>query len=79
LDAFDPFLPRYYHQFGFQETGRAKFDPALAPANWNYKKDGTPDVVFMKWNGYPKGGEKGALGRAWDKTERGWVPRKKAQ
>ena len=73
LDAFDGHLPRLYAQFGFQETGRAKFDPAQAPANWD-KKMGTPDVVFMKWNGYPKGGEKAALGRAWDKSEKSWIP-----
>jgi hypothetical protein len=39
LDGFENFLPDYYAQFGFQETGRAKFDSAQAPANWN-PKDG---------------------------------------
>lgn len=73
LDAFGGHLPDYYAQFGFQETGRAKFDPAQAPANWK-PKDGKPDVVFMKWNGYPRGGERGALGRAWDKTTKSWIP-----
>jgi hypothetical protein len=73
LDAFEPHPPRYYAQFGFQETGRAKFDPAQAPANWP-KKAGTPDVVFMKWNGYPKGGEKAPLGRAWDKSQKSRIP-----
>jgi hypothetical protein len=28
----------------------------------------------MKWNGYPTGGEKNALGRAWDKTKKSWIP-----
>jgi hypothetical protein len=23
-----------------------------------FAKDDDPDVVFMKWNGYPRGGEK---------------------
>ena len=27
LDAYDGFLPEYYRQFGFQETGRMKFNP----------------------------------------------------
>jgi hypothetical protein len=61
------------------KTGRAPFDPAQAPANWDIAKRGTPDVVFMKWNGYPKGGEKGALGRAWDKTQKSWLPVTRAQ
>ena len=70
---------RYYSQFGFQETGRAKFDPYQAPANWDTKKHGTPDVVFMKWNSYPVGGEKAALRRAWDKTTKSWIPVTRAQ
>jgi len=78
LDAFEGHLTRLYSQLGFQETGRAPFDPAQAPANWN-PKDGKPDVVFMKWNGYPKGGEKMALGRAWDKSMKSWIPTEKAQ
>lgn len=82
LDAFDGHLPHRYAQFGFQETGRAKFDPAQAPANWD-PKDGKPDVVFMRWNGYPAvrtgSGQEGALRRAWDKTGKSWIPVTKAQ
>jgi hypothetical protein len=33
----------------------------------------------MKWNGYPKGGEKAALARARDKSEKSWIPLKGAQ
>ena len=51
LDAFDPVLPGIYKQHGFVETGRAPFDPAQAPAAWDTKKNGTPDVVFMKLKG----------------------------
>ena len=51
LDAFDGFLPDYYRQFGFQETGRVPFDPQYAPPNWDYQKYGTPDVVFMRLKG----------------------------
>jgi hypothetical protein len=42
-------------------------------------EDDNPDVVFMKWNGYPTGGEKAALGRAWDRTRKAgsrWSGRK---
>jgi hypothetical protein len=44
-----------------------------------YAKDDDPDVVFMKWNSYPKGGEKAALGRAFDNTEKSWIPVQRAQ
>jgi hypothetical protein len=33
----------------------------------DYAKDDDPHVMFMKSNGYPRGGEKGAQDRAWDK------------
>src|SRR2546426_949685 len=36
-----------YHQCGFEETGRMKFDPAKAPAGWDYGRDDQPDIVFM--------------------------------
>jgi len=48
VDAFDPFLPKYYEQFGFKEYGRAKWDDQYAPKNWPYNIYGRPDVVFMK-------------------------------
>lgn len=47
LNCFDGFLPDYYKQFGFEETGRVKFDRNLAPAEWSYAKYGQPDVVYM--------------------------------
>ena len=46
---------------------------------WLFARDDDPDVVFMRWNGYPAGDEKGALGRAFDKTEKSWVPMERAQ
>ena len=49
------------------------------PEGWDYAKNDEPDVVFMKWNGYPRGSEKGALGRAWDKTQKSWIPMEPAQ
>jgi hypothetical protein len=60
-------------------TGRLQFNRAYAPDGWDYAKDNDPDVVFMKWAGYPRGGEKGALRRAWDKSEKSWIPVEKAQ
>lgn len=48
LDAFDGFLPDYYRQFGFLETGRAKFDPNLAAPGVEQALGGRPDVVFME-------------------------------
>jgi hypothetical protein len=47
LDAFDPYLPKLYRQFGFRETSRMKFDRDFAPEGWNYAQDDDPDVVFM--------------------------------
>jgi hypothetical protein len=51
LDAFGEPLANIYKSHGFVETGRAKFDPAQAPPKWDTKKNGTPDVVFMKLKG----------------------------
>jgi hypothetical protein len=64
LDAYDHFLPAYYRQFGFNETGRMKFNRAYAKSTWDFEKDDEPDVVFMGWNGYPEGGREGAIARA---------------
>lgn len=64
LDAFDDYLPKLYRQFGFQETGRMKFNPDYAPHGWNYAKDDNPDVVFMARKGYPPGGPEAAIERA---------------
>ena len=62
LDAYAPYLPEFYHQLGFEETGRMKFNPAFAH-NWDATQ-GQPDVVFMAWKGYGEGGEQAALARA---------------
>lgn len=51
LDCFDGFLPSYYASLGFVETGRAPFDPTLAPALWDAEAHGTPDVIFMHYLG----------------------------
>jgi len=51
VDAFDPFLPKYYAQFGFEEWGRYKWSDDYAPSDWDYSTYGRPDVVFMKLPG----------------------------
>jgi len=45
----------------------------------DYAKDDDPNVVFMKWTGYPKDDEKGASARAWDNSEKSWIPVTRAQ
>ena len=48
LDCFAPYLPVYYTRFGFEEVGRAPFDPDQAPPGWRVAEHGRPDVVFMR-------------------------------
>jgi hypothetical protein len=52
LDCYDGFLPSFYSQFGFVETGRMKFNPEYAHG-WDTAKYDSPDVVFMAWKGFP--------------------------
>ena len=52
LDAVDTILPDFYHDFGFVETGRLKWDDAQAPVGWDKKlfakyNNGEPDIVLM--------------------------------
>lgn len=54
LDCYDGYLNNYYRQFGFVETGRMKFNRALAPPSWDFAANDDPDVVFMAWKGYDK-------------------------
>jgi hypothetical protein len=51
LDCYDGFLVGYYTKLGFREYKRAAWDDEYAPANWNYERDGRPDVVFMRYEG----------------------------
>lgn len=51
LDCFDGFLPDLYGKFGFEPVARVAFDRTVAPEDWNYERDGEPDVVFFKHNG----------------------------
>jgi hypothetical protein len=59
LDAFAPYLPKWYESYGFVETGRVDWDDKYAPQEWPFQKymqdfpdipDGKPQIVFMEWN-----------------------------
>jgi hypothetical protein len=52
LDCFDGFLPNLYSTFGFEPVAKIRFYKELTSGvPWNYKRDGTPDLIFMKHNG----------------------------
>jgi len=48
LNCFDGYLPGLYARAGWIETSRVKFDPKLAPKQWNHERDGAPDLIFMQ-------------------------------
>lgn len=48
LDHFDGKLSDFYKNAGFDEYDRLKFDRQYAPSNWNFERDGEPDVVFRR-------------------------------
>ena len=51
LDCFDGALTKMYAQYGFIPVCKIAFDDAQAPANWNYERDGRPDIIFWMHNG----------------------------
>lgn len=53
LDCLIPHekLKRLYEGCGFVEVGRVPWDDGYAPAGWNYKRFGTPDLIFMRVEG----------------------------
>jgi 8-oxo-dGTP pyrophosphatase MutT (NUDIX family) len=51
LDCYNGFLADFYAQFGFQETGRMRFNRGFAPPGWNFERDDDPDVIFMARTG----------------------------
>lgn len=46
--CFDGFLRLYYAKHGFEVVDRVPWSKELAPANWDYDKYGTPDVVWLE-------------------------------
>lgn len=51
LDCFDGVLSLIYSGVGFIPVARVRFDREYAPVNWNFERDGEPDVVFWIHNG----------------------------
>jgi hypothetical protein len=54
LDCFDGFLPEFYSQFGFIETGRLTWDDEYMPSGWDKDKFNSPDVVLMSLRAFGK-------------------------
>lgn len=49
LDCFDGFLVNFYEKYGsFSVVQRVPFIDKFAPTNWDYEKNGRPDVVYME-------------------------------
>lgn len=51
LDCFDGFLPKLYGNMGFKPICKLKFNDEFAPKDWNFERDGRPDIIFMAHNG----------------------------
>lgn len=52
LDNYgSPKLSAMYELYGFNPVSKVKFNSLFAPADWNYERDGEPDVVFWIHNG----------------------------
>ncbi len=52
LDNYgSPKLSAMYELYGFNPVSKVKFNGQFAPDDWNYERDGTPDVVFWIHNG----------------------------
>lgn len=44
-------LSALYELYGFNPVSKVKFNSKFAPDDWNYERDGEPDVVFWIHNG----------------------------
>jgi len=44
-------LSGLYELYGFNPVSKTKFNKVFAPDDWNYNRDGTPDLVFWIHNG----------------------------
>ena len=52
LDNYNsPKLSALYELYGFNPVSKVKFNSKFAPDDWNYERDGEPDVVFWIHNG----------------------------
>ncbi|WP_052236511.1 hypothetical protein [Candidatus Protochlamydia amoebophila] len=50
LDCFNPILPILYAKHRMEPIAKVKFNEEFAPENWNFARDGTPDIIFMVYN-----------------------------
>ena len=51
LDNFNGGLSQMYWQHGFVPVARTTFVRKFAPDDWNYERDGEPDIIFWMHNG----------------------------
>lgn len=52
LDNYDSGkLSGLYELYGFDPISKTPFDKTFAPEDWDYERDGTPDIVFWLHNG----------------------------
>jgi len=52
LDNYDVAkLSGLYELYGFNPISKTAFDETFAPSDWNYERDGHPDIVFWLHNG----------------------------
>lgn len=51
LDNYDGVLSKMYLNHGFIPVARTAFVDEYAPSDWNYERDGRPDIIFWMHNG----------------------------
>lgn len=51
LDNYDGRLSSIYELYGFNPISNVEFDETFAPDDWNYERDGKPDIIFWLHNG----------------------------
>ena len=51
LDNYDGVLSKMYLNHGFIPVARTAFVDEYAPSDWNYERDGRPDIIFWRHNG----------------------------
>lgn len=51
LDNYNGKLSRMYLAHGFIPVARTAFVDEYAPSDWNYERDGRPDIIFWMHNG----------------------------
>ena len=47
LDCFNGALPSFYARTGYIPVAKMAFNRTYAPQDWNYQRDGEPDIIFM--------------------------------